>query len=166
MTRTRKPRKKATTDIGRSILQRERQRLAREQAELAEKLAEDAARSRRANTKKIKVNPLTTAEQAMQRSIVRRVAGALSSEGVNVPIEAHVIPEAQSVTAWTDFDRIYAGYHLHEDMKVPPPCCVASCTTKAGTAGSPIRSGPGACRQGRVRIHRLSGRIPCGPGWP
>ena len=116
--RTRKPRKKTTTDIGRSILQRERQKLAKEQAELAEKLAEDAARSRRANRAKTKVNPLTTAEAAMQRSIVRRVAGALASEGVLVPIEAHVIPEAQGVTAWTDFDRIYAGYHLHDDVRI------------------------------------------------
>ena len=115
--RTRKPRKKGTTDIGRSILQRERQRLAKEQAELAEKLAEDAARSRRANRTK-KDNPVTSADNAMQRSIVRRVAGALASEGVNVPIEAHVIPNDQGVTAWTDFDRIYAGYHLHDDVRI------------------------------------------------
>ena len=116
--RTRKPRKKATTDIGRSILQRERQKLAREQAELAEKLAEDAARSRRASRAKARTAPATTAEQAMQRSIVRRVAGALASEGVLVPIEAHVIPDGQGVTAWTNFERIYAGYHLHEDMRI------------------------------------------------
>ena len=47
MAQTRKARKKATTDLGRSIMQRERQRLAREQAALAEKLAEDAAAARR-----------------------------------------------------------------------------------------------------------------------
>ena len=119
MTRTRKPRRKATTDFGRSIMQRERQRLAKEQAELAEKLAEDAARSRRAATKRAKhVSTSDEASRAMHRSIVRRVAGVLSSEGVNVPIETEVLPMGQSIQAWTDFSRIHVGYHMHDDIKL------------------------------------------------
>ena len=94
MTRTRKPRKKATTDIGRSIMQRERQRLAREQAELAEKLAEDARRAGQAHGKQSRQNPQAVAAAALQRSIVSRVGAVLSSEGVNVPIQTEVRADA------------------------------------------------------------------------
>ena len=117
-TRTRKPRKKATTDIGRSIMQRERQKLAREQAELAEKMAADAKAASHAHKRQAKVDPKAKAEAAFHRGIVRRVAAVLSSEGVTVPIQTEVRNERQSINAWTDFDRIHLGFHMFDDIKL------------------------------------------------
>jgi hypothetical protein len=117
MTRTRKPRKKATTDLGRSILQRQRQRLAREQAALAEKHASDAARIR--SMKKVATkradNELMRTSAALNRSVVRNAAGVLSSEGVNVPIQITAVNDVDGIDAWTDFNRIHCGYHIFED---------------------------------------------------
>ena len=116
--RTRKPRRKQTTDLGKSIMQRERQRLAREQAALEEKLAEDARRSRRLAAKQAKASPVRDADRAVQRSIVRRCAGVLSSEGVNVAIHVEPILPEQSIDAWTNFEKIHIGYHIHQDVKL------------------------------------------------
>ena len=118
MAQTRKARKKATTDLGRSIMQRERQRLAREQSALAEKLAEDAAAARRMQKKMDVSRPVEDADRAIQRSIVRRVAGVLASEGVNATIEVTPIPAAAPIDAWTDFQRIHVGYHLLDDVRL------------------------------------------------
>ena len=115
---TRKARRKATTDLGRSIMQRERQRLAREQAALAEKLAEDAAAARSLPEEANVAQPMQDADRAIQRSIVRRVAGVLASEGVNASIEVQPIPATAPLDAWTDFNRIHVGYHLQEDVKL------------------------------------------------
>jgi len=116
----RKPRKKATTDLGRSILQRQRQRLAREQAALAEKHASDAARIRSMKKKAIRHagDADSKANAAIGRSIVRNLAGVLASEGVNVPIHTVVIDENDSIDAWTDFQQIHVGYHLFEDPRM------------------------------------------------
>ena len=115
---TRKARKKATTDLGRSIMQRERQRLAREQAALAEKLAEDAAAARRMQRKLAVTKPVQDADRAIQRSVVRRVAGVLASEGVNASIEVEPLANERHIDAWTDFHRIHVGYHIHDDVKM------------------------------------------------
>lgn len=118
MTRTRKPRRKVTTDLGKSIMQRERQKLAKEQAVLSERLAEEARQSRRQAQAQNKVNPVRDADRAIQRSIVKRVAGVMASEGILPAIEVCVIPDSASIDAWTDFRRIHIGYHLHEDIKL------------------------------------------------
>ena len=118
MTQTRKPRRKATTDLGKSIMQRERQRLAREQAALAEKLAADAVESRKLAVRQAVENPVRDADRAIQRSIVRRVAGVLASEGVNPSITVESISSRQPINAWTDFSQIYVGYHVHKDVRL------------------------------------------------
>lgn len=102
-------------------MQRERQRLQREQAALTEKMAEDAARARRAARKN--VGPVDfsqvrkQAARALQRSVVKRVGAVLSSEGVSVALQAELIDDQFSVCAWTDFSQIYVGYHMLDDVK-------------------------------------------------
>jgi hypothetical protein len=118
MTQTRKPRRKVTTDLGKSIMQRERQKLIKEQAVLAERLAEEARVSRRHAQQQNKVNPVKDADRAIQRSIVKRVAGVLASEGLNPSINVCVQPDSLPIDAWTDFRQIHVGYHLHEDVKL------------------------------------------------
>jgi hypothetical protein len=118
MTRTKKPRRKVTTDLGKSIMQRERQKFAKEQAQLAEKLAEDARMSRRQAQAQNTPNPVRDADRAIQRSIVKRVLGVMASEGILPALDVCVIPAHQSIDAWTDFRRIHIGYHLHEDIKL------------------------------------------------
>ena len=70
-------------------MQRERQRLAREQAELAEKLAADAKLPVGHTSLRTSLTRISESCRCChsQRCIVRRVAAVLSSEGVNVPIE-------------------------------------------------------------------------------
>ena len=58
------------------------------------------------------------ADRALQRSVVRRVAGVLASEGVNASIEVNPIPANLPLDAWTDFQRIHVGYHLLDDVKL------------------------------------------------
>jgi hypothetical protein len=118
MTRTRKPRRKATTDLGRSVLQRERQKLAREQAVLAEKAALDNKQLLATKRLISRTSARHSAEIAFERSIVRRVAGVLASEGVSVPIETKVVSSEDQMMAWTDFSRIHVEYHVFEDVKL------------------------------------------------
>lgn len=120
MTRTRKPRRKVTTDLGRSVMQRERQRLAREQAVLAEKLAEDALRARKAGRRSAQPTPKDikeAASRALQRSVVRRIGAVLASEGVHATLSAEQLDDEESINAWTDFKRIYVGYHWLGDVR-------------------------------------------------
>ena len=121
MTRTRKPRRKVTTELGKSLMQRERQRLVREQAELAQRMAEDAQNARQAALQQAvdsTRNPYKSIDRAVQRSIVKRITGVLASEGVTPSIQVQPIPDSQSINAWTDFERIFVGYHVYSDMKL------------------------------------------------
>ena len=121
MTRTRKPRRKVTTDLGKSIMQRERQRLVREQAELSQRLAEEAQHARQAALQQAidsTRNPNKSIDRALQRSVVKRIAGVLASEGVTPSIECGPILDSQSINAWTDFRKIHVGYHVYPDMKL------------------------------------------------
>ena len=105
-----KARKKVTTDLGRQLLTRERQRLSREQAVLAEqqlKEAEQRRQQQKRNTKSIK--PI---DIAVSRSIVKRFAGVLASEGVSVRISC--TPSHQT-SAWTDFEQIVINYEQQDD---------------------------------------------------
>lgn len=106
-------RRKVTTDLGRQIMQRERQRLAREQAALGEQLADEAKRAlAKRGTIKRQVQP----EQiAINRGIVRRFSAVLQSEGVNVIIRA---TPAEKMSAWTDFDQIVINYRMHDDVRL------------------------------------------------
>lgn len=110
---TRKARRSAMSDDGRLILQRERQRIAREQAVLGERLANEARRSeRRQDLNARRANP---EEAAVQRGIVKRIAAVLASESVNVRLD---VASAGSMTAWTDFQRIHVRYRQHEDKRL------------------------------------------------
>ena len=75
-------RRKVTTDLGRQIMQRERQRLAREQAALGEQLADEARRAM-AKRQRQPHRRSSREEIAIGRGIVKRFAAVLQSEGVN-----------------------------------------------------------------------------------
>jgi hypothetical protein len=116
MTTTRKPRRKATTDLGRSIMQRERQKLAAEQAALGEALAKEAA-ARANNQDRIeRVEKTAPVEHlAVSKGLVRRIAAALASEGLTPSIETLA---ASKMKAWTDFEKIHVEYRLHDDVRL------------------------------------------------
>jgi len=106
-------RRKVTTDLGRQIMQRERQRLAREQAALGEQLAEEARRmaaQKQANKRTVKPEQI-----AIGRSLIKRIAAVLGSEGVEAVIHARPTNE---VSAWTDFDQIVLNYQMHDDIRL------------------------------------------------
>lgn len=112
----RKPRKRATTDMGRQLLQKERQRLAREQAALGEALANEAHRAMTLRAEPLRARHVTPEHVAISRGIVRRVAGVLASEHVCVPIE--VRPTGDILSAYTDFERIHASYRVQDDPRM------------------------------------------------
>lgn len=114
----RKARRKATTEVGRAIMQRERQRMAREQAALAEAMVKESqVRHRHADS--VEVRPIMDPEHnAISRGIVRRIAAVLASEKVNVPIIVKKGSESQSVDAWTDFKQISVTYRPLDDKRV------------------------------------------------
>jgi hypothetical protein len=114
MSATRKTRRKATTDLGRSILQRERQRLAREQAQIGEILANEARSARVIAEQHAKQNKPEQA--AVSRGIVRRVAAVLASENVHPAIETNM--SDLTMSTWTDFYRIHVTYRMHEDVRL------------------------------------------------
>ena len=114
VTATRKPRRKVTTDLGRSILQRERQRLAREQAALGEALANEATRAR--NTADYHRNCNKPEQAAVSRGIIRRVAAVLASENVHPAI--HTNMSDAKMSAWTDFRQIHVTYRMHDDVRL------------------------------------------------
>jgi hypothetical protein len=112
-TEPKKARRKVTTDLGRQLLQKERQRLTREQAALGEQLAEEA--KRRVANQKTLVRSIKPAQIAVSKGIITRIAGVLASEGLNVRITAKPQDEMR---AWTDFDQIYIGYRMHDDVRL------------------------------------------------
>jgi hypothetical protein len=108
-----KARKKVTTDLGRQLLTRERQRLSREQAALAEQQLLEAERARTQQKRNVKsAKPL---DIAVSRSIVKRFAGVLASEGVSVRISA---TPSTTTSAWTDFEQIVINYVQQDDDRV------------------------------------------------
>lgn len=117
-TTTRKPRRKATTEVGRAILQRERQRLAREQAALGEALVAESRVIRADPTERYGVEPVDVEQNAIARGIVRRIAAVLASEEVNVPITVHKGAEGMGSDAWTDFSQISVTYQPQDDKRV------------------------------------------------
>jgi hypothetical protein len=112
---SRKRRQKATTEIGRQMMQRERQRLAKEQAALAEQMTNEAI-AWREQQRPIEKAPKI--QVGVNRSIVRRVAAVLASEGVTVPIKCVAAEKNQQMNAWTDFERIAIRFVAHEDVRL------------------------------------------------
>jgi len=109
----RKARRKVTTDLGRQLLTRERQRLSREQAALAEQQLAEAERRRTQQKRNVKsVKPM---DVAISRSLVRRLAGVIASEGVQVRITA---TPSTTTSAWTDFEQIVINYRQHDDERI------------------------------------------------
>jgi hypothetical protein len=115
MADTRKKRTKATTEMGRQLMQRERQRLAKEQALLGEQLAQEATAWREAQRP---IEKAPKVQVGINRSVVRRVAAVLSTEGVNVPIKCVAAEHNQQMSAWTDFERIAIRFVPHEDVRL------------------------------------------------
>jgi hypothetical protein len=115
MAETRKRRQKATTEMGRQIMQRERQRLAKEQALLAEQMVNEA-QAFREQQRPIEKAPRV--QVGINRSVVRRVAAVLSTEGVNVPIKCVAATKTEQMSAWTDFERIAIRFVAHEDVRL------------------------------------------------
>jgi hypothetical protein len=115
-TPSKKPRAKrsATTAIGRSVLNKQRQALAREQARVEEQKAKQFASRKQHQV--VARDRLSAVQQvfnaAMQRSVVKRTNGVLISEGVNVPVNAI---DAPVIKAWTDFYTINIQYPIFED---------------------------------------------------
>ena len=108
-----KARRKVTTDLGRQLLTRERQRLSREQAALAEQQLLEAERRRtqqKRNTRSAK--PI---DVAINRSIVKRFAGVLASEGISVRISC---TPSHTTSAWTDFEQIVINYTQQDDARI------------------------------------------------
>ena len=113
----RKPRRKATTEVGRQILQKERQRLAREAATLGEAMANEARAALHART--WERSTVTPQRAAISRGIVRRVGAVLASERVNVPINVRpTASDRDSMSAWTDFRKIDVTYKDYEDKRL------------------------------------------------
>jgi hypothetical protein len=111
----RRRRQKATTEMGRQMMQRERQRLAKEQAELGERLAREALSHREQERP---INKPPKQQTSINRSVVRRVAAVLASENVTVPIRCEAAQGSQQMSAWTDFERIAVRYVAHEDVRL------------------------------------------------
>jgi hypothetical protein len=109
----RKARKKVTTDLGRKLLTRERQRLSREQAALAEQQLLEAERRR--IQQKRNTNSVKPMDVAISRSIVKRFAGVLASEGLQVRI---VATPSVKTSAWTDFEQIVINYRQQDDERI------------------------------------------------
>jgi hypothetical protein len=114
-TNKRKRRQKATTEMGRQMMQRERQRLAKEQAELSEKMVKEAVAFREQQRP---IEKAPKIQVGINRSVVRRVAAVLASEGVTVPIKAVAAEGAEQMSAWTDFERIAIRFVPHEDVRL------------------------------------------------
>jgi hypothetical protein len=109
----RRKRRQAMSDDGRLILQRERQRLAREQAVLGERLANEARRNAaRHDYVKRAVKP---EDAAVQRGIVKRIATVLASEDVNVRMN---VTTGTTMSAWTDFESIHVRYRHLDNIKL------------------------------------------------
>ena len=110
---TKRKRRQVMTEMGRQLLQRERQRMAKEQALLGESLALEAQR----NLAMVERN-VTRAkpeDAAISRGIVRRVAGVLAVEGVHPVINCQ---PSSNMSAWTDFTKIHVSYRKHEDVRL------------------------------------------------
>lgn len=114
-------RKKLTTDAGRQILNRERRRLAREQAAGSEEMVLEYRRQAELRARKLAGidAPARKMERAIDRGLVKRVAGVLASEDLTFQMQASQSPDERS-TAWTDFQRISITYGYFTDAKGEP----------------------------------------------
>jgi hypothetical protein len=101
--------------MGRQMMQRERQRLAKEQADLGEKMAKEAIANREMGRP---IEKAPKIQVGVNRSIVRRCAAVLASEGVAVPIKAVAAQGNEGMRAWTDFERIAIRFVPHEDVRL------------------------------------------------
>lgn len=111
--KAKRARKKVTTDLGRQLLTRERQRLSREQAALAEQQTAEAQRRR--SLQKAIVTVKKPIDGAIARSIVKRFAAVLASEGIDVRI---IAKPSTKTSAWTDFEQIVINYREQDDHRM------------------------------------------------
>ena len=114
-------RKKQTTDAGRAILQRERRRMAREQASESEDLVAEYRRQLEQRAQRLQgvEDPVRKAQRAIDRGLIKRVAGVLASEDLSFSMHCHPSPDRRS-SAWTDFKSINISYGLFTDHKGVP----------------------------------------------
>ena len=111
-------RRKAMTEAGRQMLQRQRARLNREQAALGEKLVNEARHATSMGKALAQAND--PVHNAISRGIVRRVAGVLASEKVTPAIEVRPvnIEGGEVMQAYTDFSSIVVNYTPHTDKRL------------------------------------------------
>ena len=114
-------RKKQTTDMGRQILNRERRRMAAAQAQEAQEMVDEYRRQaeQRANKLQTVDAPDRKKQRAIDRGLVKRVAGVLASEGLTFKMHCNESDDATS-QAWTDFSQISITYGSFEDAKGNP----------------------------------------------
>ena len=112
--RKRLPRKPPTTEVGRQILAEARAAQAEEEALLGEKMTKEALR--RLQTESHIRQTYNADGAAFGRSVVRRVAGVLASEGLTPRLD--IAPTGGRFTAWTDFVRIFIRYTQHQDVRL------------------------------------------------
>ncbi len=114
-------RKKLTTDMGKQIQQRERRRMAREQATEAEEMVAEYRRQaeERANKMQGIDAPDRKKARAIDRGLVKRVAGVLASEGLTFKMTCNESGDATS-QAWTDFTNISITYGSFQDAHGDP----------------------------------------------
>lgn len=114
-------RKKLTTDVGRTIQNRERRRLAREQAQESQDIVDEYRRQAK-QRQEILTNatkPSTQMKRAIDRGLIKRLAGVMASEDLDVRLRATQVQGAQS-SAWTDFRNIEVYYATFTDAKGNP----------------------------------------------
>jgi hypothetical protein len=103
--------------MGRQILQRERQRLARENAQQGAVLVNEVRAAQ--DLREVQaLRPVTNDTVGVSRGIVRRVAAVLASEDVHAPINVRPVVAKGQMRAWTDFNQIDVTYVNHEDKRL------------------------------------------------
>ena len=114
-------RKKQTTDAGRAILNRERRRMAREHAAESEEMVAEYRRQAEMRARRLNgaADPVRTTQRAIDRGLVKRVAGVLAAEDLTFTMQAHPSPDQKS-SAWTDFKLIFIHYATFRDEKGEP----------------------------------------------
>ena len=114
-------RKKVTSDLGRQMLNRERRRLAREQAFESHEMVMEYRRQQEQKEKALEKvsSPERQLGRAIDRGLVRRVAGVLAAEDLTFNMKAVPSDDARS-SAWTDFVQIYVRYGMFTNADGTP----------------------------------------------
>jgi hypothetical protein len=106
---TNKP--KRTTPLGKLLMEKAREDLAKAQGELGSALVYEQRMAGNYNS----APPPDPRQRAVERGLIRRLATVLASEKVTPVIE---VEEAERMKAWTDFTKIHITYRRHNDVRL------------------------------------------------